>query len=302
MQPITIVIPTYNRSAALATVLPTYDGHPTVESLVVVDDGSTDGTQTVVEGFASTSSTPVRVVQHRVRRGVQAARMSGAAATRTEWILFGEDDVWLSRDYCQVLYEDALTLHADAIAGRLVTSTGVYQVPPEGEPARSESSTPRLFDVPVFIGRFHLEPREPVGAPYLHAIALIRTSLVKRVGFDPSYGGNAFREEIDFYLGARSRGFSLVFTPRTLCGHLRNSLASTGGHRGTGASYLRAELWGIVNTYRMLRKHKTFLRREHGLLLPPLAHLLLRYCPHRVAYGVKRMLSAQKLYFWHQGS
>jgi len=42
---------------------------------------------------------PVDVIRHAERRGQPAARRTGIEATTTEWILFGEDDVWLSDGY-----------------------------------------------------------------------------------------------------------------------------------------------------------------------------------------------------------
>ena len=43
--------------------------------------------------------------------------MSGIAEAKTEWVLFGEDDVWLSPDYCSTLLREAEQLGASIIAG-----------------------------------------------------------------------------------------------------------------------------------------------------------------------------------------
>jgi glycosyltransferase involved in cell wall biosynthesis len=60
--------------------------------VVVVDDASVDGT---AGWLAAGGDARVRIVRHEDRRGVGAARNSGAAAARGRWIAFlDDDDVW----------------------------------------------------------------------------------------------------------------------------------------------------------------------------------------------------------------
>ena len=89
---VSVIIPTYNRAAlvreAVASVLAqTYRDF----EVVVVDDGSTDGT-----GAALADCREIRVHCHWRRRGVAAARNTGVAAARGEWLAFlDSDDLWL---------------------------------------------------------------------------------------------------------------------------------------------------------------------------------------------------------------
>jgi len=100
---ITILIPTYNRIRALEAVWPSYFGHHDVARIIVIDDGSTDGTRERVLELAADRPIPVDVIRHETQQGQPAARRTGIAAARTEWVLFGEDDVWLADDYCSTL-------------------------------------------------------------------------------------------------------------------------------------------------------------------------------------------------------
>ncbi len=90
---VTVVIPTRGRPDLLACSIGTALGQQGVEvEVVVVDDASADGTATrsVAGGDAR-----VRVVRHSTRQGVSAARNSGIAAARGEWVAFlDDDDVW----------------------------------------------------------------------------------------------------------------------------------------------------------------------------------------------------------------
>ena len=121
-RPITILIPTHNRIHALEAVWPSYFGHPDVERIVVIDDGSTDGTSERVAQLARSATTLVEIIRHESKQGQPAARRTAIAAAKTDWVLFGEDDVWLSGDYCATLLREATELGASIIAGRLVTA------------------------------------------------------------------------------------------------------------------------------------------------------------------------------------
>ena len=94
---ISIVIPTRNRFALLtARALRSALEQEGVEhEIVVVDDGSDDGTAARV---AALEEPRVRVVRRERPGGMAAARNTGIAAARGEWVaLLDDDDVWSPR-------------------------------------------------------------------------------------------------------------------------------------------------------------------------------------------------------------
>ncbi len=284
---ITILIPTYNRIRALEAVWPSYFGHRDVARVIVIDDGSTDGTSERVKELARLAKTPVEVIRHDTQQGQPAARRTGISAARTAWVLFGEDDVWLSDDYCSTLLREAAELGASVVAGRLVTArvpgafTRDLLIDPPS-PVREDSE---VFDFTAMDADFSARPAGPIPAPFVHSIALIRRDLFDSVSFDSWYAGNSWREETDFYLAANTAGAKAFFTPETVCFHLRGPICAAGGQR---INRLAFEYMAWRNTRYMVSKHWTYLHREHGLR-GPVFLWMMRYYLRRQMAQLKRI-------------
>ncbi len=90
---ISVVVPTRNRSALLATTLRSALVQRGVDfEVLVVDEASTDDTLEVVDSFGDAR---IRVIRHTTAQGVSAARNHGVAEARGAWIAFlDDDDLW----------------------------------------------------------------------------------------------------------------------------------------------------------------------------------------------------------------
>jgi GT2 family glycosyltransferase len=190
--------------------------------------------------------------------------MAGIAAATTQWVLFGEDDVWLSADYCGTLLREARELGASIIAGRIVTALvpGAFDETCLVDPPSSVKRSDEVFDLESMDARFSERVSAPTPAPYLHSIALIERSLFDRVKFDAWYAGNSWREETDFYLAASAAGAKVYFSPSTVCYHLRGPISAVGGQR---VNRLWFEYLAWRNTRHLVTKHWAWLKQAHGL-------------------------------------
>jgi len=283
---VTILIPTFNRSRALQAVWPSYFTSRHVKEVIVVSDGSTDDTEDVVRVLAKNSSILVTLIVHPKQLGAPAARQTAVRAATTEWVLFGEDDVWLDQDYVETLLRQSALLECDAIAGRLLTAL----VPAEFDHSALTDSRSKLqepfYDMQNLSCHFESCPPSPLQVPHLHVIALIRRQLFSIVNFDTWFRGNAFREETDFFISLNELGYKVYFTPDTRCFHLRGPICVSGGQR---RNRLIVEYWHFINTWHLVRKHWDYLSKVHNFRLS-CADWMCRYFIRRQLGQLRRLL------------
>lgn len=167
---VTVVVPTRDRQAlVVATVLRLLEQREVALEVVVVDDGSKDGTSAAL---AALGRPEVRLVRHERSRGQSAARDSGVAAARGEWVAFLDDDDRWSRDKLRRQLETAEAAGADFVYAAAVTA----------DPAGHVRDYMPAPDPEALRRRIRARNVIPAGSSNV----LVRTSLLRRVGgFDP---------------------------------------------------------------------------------------------------------------------
>ena len=91
-----MIIPTHNRADLLPRAVNSALAQTFEDcEIIIVDDCSSDHTQNVIEGFGRAR---VRSFRHEANRGVSAARNTGIANARGEYIAFLDDDDELTPD------------------------------------------------------------------------------------------------------------------------------------------------------------------------------------------------------------
>jgi glycosyltransferase involved in cell wall biosynthesis len=243
---ISIVIPTYNRAAALRRSLPNVLAFEDVGEIVVVVDGSTDETAQLLAGF---DDDRVRVINHEARRGSQAARKTGVAAARGEWLLMLDDDCGAFPDFARSLRDAGRRCGADIVAAPWL------HLGPGADP-RDAYARARAAPIP-WIGlrtKPSAFPARDLETPFLPGNVLINRSVFERVSYDEGLTRNAWREETSFYLDACAAGFRCVMTPDTASFQLGQW---QGGQRLPRLAY---EFHALRNNWRFLRRHENDLR------------------------------------------
>jgi glycosyltransferase involved in cell wall biosynthesis len=274
---ISIVIPTYNRAAALRLTFPHVLRIESVGEIVVVIDGSSDETQQLLGGF---DDERVRVITHPQRRGSQAARKTGVAVARGQWLLMLDDDCAAFPDFARVLLDAARRWDADIVAAPWV------HVDPGADPREAyvrarQAPTPRV-GLTTSPGLF---PARELETPFLPGNVLINRRVFDRVAYDEDLTRNGWREETSFYLDACAAGFRCVMTPETAS---FQEGQWDGGQRLPQIAY---EFHALRNNWRFLRRHEDDLRARREIRTAPGAEL--RFAWARASSLVKGYLGAR---------
>ena len=111
---ITIIVPVYNSEKTLHRCVDsildqTYQNF----EILLINDGSKDHSGDICDEYAK-SDTRVRVF-HKENKGVSAARNTGLDNAKGAWVSFVDSDDWISSEYLNVLYKEAIVTNADVV-------------------------------------------------------------------------------------------------------------------------------------------------------------------------------------------
>lgn len=119
-----MIIPAFNAEATLADMVQSALAQTLREiEVIVVDDASTDATAARAAELAR-ADPRIRLLRHAVNRGAGAARNTGLAAARGEWVAPVDADDALEPDRFERLCAEAQALDADLIADNLCFDDG----------------------------------------------------------------------------------------------------------------------------------------------------------------------------------
>jgi GT2 family glycosyltransferase/glycosyltransferase involved in cell wall biosynthesis len=207
---ISVIIPTYNRCAVLASCLAALEQQSLAKErfeVIVIDDGSTDCTERLCQGLSM--SFPL-VYLRQSNAGAGAARRSGCEAARGKYLLFFNDDTLAGPELL------AEHLRAQREYGQQKYAVlGDFRYPVH---ARKRALTCFLATRPFLFPQVNMKPGFYQGSAYFIASNLsVRRQAVLEVGsFDP-----CFRVAEDTELGVRleQKGYRIRYHPQAFAWH-----------------------------------------------------------------------------------
>jgi len=278
---VALIIPTHNRHRLLIRTMPYYLKLKGVEEIIIVDDCSKDQTPSYIRSLNRRDSR-ICYLRMEKRSGPHHCRNLGIAhlSKTIDHVILGEDDVIMPPDYVSSLLSSMHRLGSDIIAGRLL-SLDAHEDFEECssryahylKQIRQLSTEPPLVNKRAVQGNFFLDSVSP--APFVHACSLVKRSVVDKIRFDGHYRFGYFREETDFYIDARMKGFRIHYDGSCVCYHMTMLLERlSGGGRNLGlrlphrvASLVERIgfpriVFDVINNNYFLDKYYHYLKRE----------------------------------------
>ena len=238
MTDLTIAIATYNRLDQIQLLLAHLQPLFGECEIIVVDDGSGDGTSEFVSSLSY-----VRLFSNPKKMGTPFCWNLAIKEATNPCLLTIPDDVRIignQTDFARRIVEDLR--FSEVVGVKVVDSSGPRRI------SKILSDLSYLLAGQVFPA----QDDRPRFTSFVSGAMAFRKE-IGSLGFDESYGGNAFREETDFQLRARRNGFRIFYDPLLRLDHLE--IRRGGQYDGFNAS--ERERW-------VRRNHRYFLKKNYS--------------------------------------
>jgi glycosyltransferase involved in cell wall biosynthesis len=202
---VSIVVPAFNASRFVEAAIGSVRAQTATEwEAIIVDDGSTDDTAAVVRRAAG-ADPRIRLIC-QPNSGTAVARNAGAAAARSEWLLFLDADDLLLPEYLE-----RQTAFAGTHPGFDIYSSNALLEMPDGTTCEFWSG-PRSRHVHC------LEVEDQIRESSILIMSLVRRSVFDRLGGFRSLHS----EDYDFWLRALLGGARHIYNPIALAVYRRH--------------------------------------------------------------------------------
>lgn len=119
---ISIIICTFNRAHNLADCLSCIENQNFPDNLIweviIVDNNSKDSTRLVIEDYQRSSKLNIRYL-FESEQGLSFARNAGLKASNGDYIIFIDDDIRVTKNWLNSIYESFKKHDCDAVGGRI---------------------------------------------------------------------------------------------------------------------------------------------------------------------------------------
>ena len=223
---VSVIVPVYNRERLVAKTVDSIlcQSYPDVE-IVAVNDGSTDGSLSVLTGYAQSRQGKIKVID-QVNSGQVKARNCGIRASRGEFIGFlDSDDTW---------EKEKLSLQIPLFKGNVgLVYSGINEVDADGNVTRTVYPEPGLRG--DIYGRLLVRNRMTGGSVVVSRRALDEVGL-----FDESFRA---AENWDLWIRI-SRCFTVDFIDQPLVNYLKHH-----GNMSQDGGRMAEATWSILQKH-----------------------------------------------------
>lgn len=246
---VSVIIPSRNRFDWLKKVLPTYYSEKSITEIIIIDDCS--------HPKYELNSKYIKLIRNKKNMGAPYCRNLGVSLASNEYILFGEDDVFLRKGYCDNLFERIQNSNNKIISGQIYFLKPQEEIEKAYGRVTNYKSSVNIFDFYFHYGvRTNILPKHFINSvPYTHAIFLSEKKLLINHKFDEEFSKNSgFREESSAQLDILNEtNKSAVIYNDLFCFHVSRLEVRSGGQRTPRLIRLLNQ---NKNTYKFFKKRK----------------------------------------------
>lgn len=262
---------------------------PEVAEVILVDDASTDETPAVLGSLVAMYPGRVRFLRNEVNRKQVFSKNRAKVMAATPWIYFGDDDSVLTKGSIGSLLMVAERNQAD-IVGAIALYCRIGETPAEALARYKQQPAANGFESFVDFSRlrfnFSQRPARDLPLPVTHASFIIRKDWCAQQDFDERYTHNCYREETDYLLCCHRAGARIYLTGEAFQINLPPNQATGGARSGSRIVY---EWFSLINTWRFIRKHNEFFRRQVATLF--VYTPLLRFAGDRLWAALRKLVA-----------
>lgn len=254
---VTVIIPSANRLNILKGVIPSYLSQDYIDELIIVNDS-------INEDYSELGSLSplVRVVSTAGKIGAPASRNIGLNLAKNHYILFGEDDAFLSQGYIRHSIQYLLVNPKDAVSGPLVDMRPAERFDDVADRVVGfngyEKST--YFNKKLLFISHDFRLRSPEIVPLTHALFMFNrdehASLMFYEGYSRAIG---FREESDLQMSIQANGGRIVLLPNIYAAHMSRQDVRVGGQRVNRYVFY---FYSIRDTLIFLYRHRKVIKSK----------------------------------------
>ncbi|TDP82301.1 GT2 family glycosyltransferase [Halanaerobium saccharolyticum] len=263
---VAVIIPTFNRPNTLKKVIDSYINQKYINELIIIDDGSYkkyDEVNNYIRSKLKDKEINYIYKKNNKNMGAGFCRNEGLRIAKSNFILWGEDDLFLGHDYISVLLSkiDKKT----AICGSIYYGLDVDMNFTDEKKIISQQKIKknRVFNYKLFEGYYRLDTKKDIRIPFGHAIIMAPKTIYEKIEYYEGYMVNGYREESDAQIQMLKRGIKIIYTSDTSCYHLSGDVIEKGGQHTS--SFFKQEIFKIINNYIFLKRHHQFLNDEFSL-------------------------------------
>gem|GEM_PF-1721623 len=268
-----IIIPTYDRPNTLKKVIDSYINQTGIGELIIIDDNSIKSYSEINRYIKKKLyNKKINYIYHKNNKNMGAAycRNKGVELANYGYILWGEDDAFLSNEYLKVLIEkvkNELTLKnkRSIYFGSIYYGITPFSTSQEkNQIIKNQQNTNKpIFDYDLFEGYYRKNIKSDLDVPFGHSLLLAPKEAYSGIGYFENYKVNGYREESDAQVLMVKNGYRIIYTSDTQCYHLPGSEIENGGQHKS--SKIKQELYKIINTAIFYDRHYSFLKRNYHL-------------------------------------